>query len=296
MNRLFHCKPQPNQGTFLENDWVVGASIHHPGNNKPSSIGVALATKPYGCAIHEMKTNVLLMPLKTQILTGRRMKAQFLDLLMKVLEDHQNKNELSAILPKSIMFLRDGLADNQISEFLQEEFMGLKMAVRQFTKEQKISWAPEFLALILTSRGIDDVCPTSADGQIVSAKMNEATMVIDYTISSPSIVEFLININPKDQRMKPKRYMVVNDSAGKLRTAGGMRYLGEFLVAMSWSFSYALPFSTGNPSLPSAVKMASKYAELMSQFLTTKDQNLDRFYQSTPAWRPTMLKESPIQN
>merc|ERR1719447_2578334 len=71
---------------------------------------------------------------------------------------------ITDFLPSCILVIRDGLADDQIYESINEELLGIDTAIKKFCESKKIDWKPKIIALISPKAGQDDVCRAQSTG------------------------------------------------------------------------------------------------------------------------------------
>jgi len=293
MNRMYETElnlSANNKQFSTTETWAVGTSVHHSGANKPSMACMYLDTKPAKASPEGWNSIAIPLDGRKQIVAGRRMALAFLQCLKKAVTGIPGK-EVGKMMPSKLVFWRDGLADNQVTEFLKEEHAGVLKAIRLFARANAITWSPEVVVCVIPKQGMADLCPCDSDGRPVKADWPSSTVVVDVNAMSSQLVELLIIANKKAKNSKPKRVIVAYDSGDNTRTVATMRNLAEYYLFCCWNYAFALPFSTGCTTLPTQIKMASKGAELTCQFITSKDKDLSRFATSSASWRPTMLQE-----
>jgi len=193
----------------------------------------------------------------------------------------QNKT-IASLLPPCILIVRDGLADDQIYESINEELLGIDTAIRKFSRSRKIDWKPKIIALVSPKAGQDDVCGAQ---QVAADKYelrrpgmpSKPVVIIQHNMIHRSWFDFFILGNPKDSKAKPRRYVLVRDDLGVTNMMRNFNSLCNFILALMWGYCMSVPFSTGCSSQPSCVKVAKHYAELLSQIILSSDNDFGRF-------------------
>jgi len=205
---------------------------------------------------------------------------------------------VSNLLPTSIVLIRDGLADDQIYESINEELLGVDSAIAKFAKSKKINWRPKLVVIVSPKASLDDICRAKQ----VEVNQFELTdpglptkpvVVIPRGMAHRSWFDFLILGNPKDSKAKPRRYVLVRDDLGVTKKMMNFNCLCNFLLALMWGYCMSIPFSTGCSSQPSCVKVAKHYAELLSQIILSNDTTFKRFSVNKKN-RPHIAIKEPI--
>jgi len=281
-------EPYPNAYGPLSNAWAVGLDVTHSGKRKPSIACMALITSPLSGTSKFWRPSCVANKPGQEVLSGRMadglMRSLLEDLYLQDLVPRTKKENKSfeSLLPASIVVIRDGLADDQIYESINEELLGIDSAIAKFSKSKKINWKPKIVALISPKACLDDICRVS---QIDENKYEPShpgmptrpVVVIPKSMMHRSWFDFFILGNPKDSKAKPRRYVLVRDDLGVTKRMTNFNCLCNFILALMWGYCMSIPFSTGCSSQPSCVKVAKHYAELLSQIILSSDTTFKRF-------------------
>lgn len=288
----------PNtESPFAAGTWVFGVSVAHNGDRKPSIACAVLVAEPLRGTTRSTRARFHLNRPRTQLIPGRVCQEMFWQLLEEGTEMSANCSQDGMIgdnLPKTIVFLRDGLADDQIKECIEEEIAGFQTAVSKWTTRAKVAWRPRIIYLVNPKQGIEDFCAIDANG--IRVPCREPVVMASQNATSSQFLSFQLLLNPKERTGKPKRFIVLRDDGGLCRTTSGFLALCNFLLACTWSWAYGLPMSTGNTAIPAAIKFASKYSELAGQFITNRDRTLTRFLKAPSVNRPKITITTPLPN
>merc|ERR1719245_692545 len=229
-NTLYHLDPA-SETALTASDWCCGISLTHTGPRKPSLAVMSMLMKPFeGSVKYWFHIGVVLKPRQAQI-PGRRMASNFERLL-----DMCTKNNPDVPLPKTITIMRDGLADDQLTEALREEVEGISSGISKWAKRNKRSWKPKIQFLVNPKQGIDDYCMTDANGNIANGQAPKPCLVINPNILSSNRFEFLLSVNPREQKQRPKRFIVLRDDHGLTRNVAGLKHLAEYILAGTWNW------------------------------------------------------------
>jgi len=209
----------------------------------------------------------------------------------------QNKTATN-LLPACIVLVRDGLADDQIHESINEEILGIDSAIAKFSKSKTINWKPKIVVLISPKASQDDICRAKlidTDQYEFSrpGMPSKPVVVIPHGMRHRSLFDFFILGNPKDLKAKPRRYVLVRDDLGVTKRMINFNCLCNYILALMWGYCMSVPFSTGCSSQPSCVKVAKHYAELLSQIILSSDMNFARFSVNRKN-RPQMAIKKPL--
>lgn len=138
-------EPYRNAYGPLSNSWVIGLDVAHNGKRKPSIACMTLIFKPFSGTSKFWRPACVANKPGQEVLSGR-----MADGLMRcILEDlysqdlvpqakDQNKS-IATLLPSSIVVIRDGLADDQIYESINEELLGVDSAIAKFSRSKNIN-------------------------------------------------------------------------------------------------------------------------------------------------------------
>jgi len=304
-NVIYHLV-EPYNGAYgpLSNAWVVGVDVAHNGQRKPSIACMALITEPLSGTTKFWKPSCVANKPRQEVLSGRMADG----LMRSLLEDvythdltprakKQNKT-ITSLLPPCILIVRDGLADDQIFESINEELLGIDTAISKFSTSRKIDWKPKIIALVSPKAGQDDVCGAQ---QVAPDKYelrrpgmpSKPVVIIQHNMLHRSWFDFFILGNPKDSKAKPRRYILVRDDLGVTSMMRKFNCLCNFILALMWGYCMSVPFSTGCSSQPSCVKVAKHYAELMSQIILSSDNDFTRFSVNKKN-RPQIVIKEPL--
>lgn len=303
-NVLYKMDLPPSVKSLAKSTWAFGVDIAHNGRDKPSVLCIAGVVEPLIGTTRSWRPCCHMNLARQEVSSGRNVATLFEMLLTDINESlvEQGKKlnvPVGACYPEHVVIYRDGLAEDQLSEHIDEEISGIRTAISRFALRKKLSWAPSILCVVCPKQGVDDFCM----GTVRNNQTNLATggnpphpaAVIHRETLSPSHIDFLLQGNPKDRKSKPKRYIVVRDDSGLTKLASGVLEIANYTLALTWGFAFALPFSTGNGGQPVPIKVAKHYAELMSQLLTRKDANVNRYRVSTASKnRPQMPHHQPL--
>jgi len=212
------------------------------------------------------------------------MRSLLEDLYLQDLAPQAKKQNtsISNLLPPSIVVIRDGLADDQIYESINEELLGIDSAIAKFSRSKKINWKPKIIALVSPKACLDDICRARQmkgnEYELSRPGMpTRPVVVIPKGMMHRSWFDFFILGNPKDSKAKPRRYVLVRDDLGVTKRMTNFNCLCNFILALMWGYCMSIPFSTGCSSQPSCVKVAKHYAELLSQIILSSDTTFRRF-------------------
>jgi len=297
---------EPYNGAYglLNEAWAVGLDVAHNGQQKPSIACMALITKPLSGTTKYWRPSCIANKPRQEVLSGRMADGLMRSLLEDVFTQdlvirakEQNKT-VENLLPTCMIIIRDGLADDQIYESINEELLGIDSAIRKFAKSKKIEWQPKLIALVSPKAGQDDICRVQPTGpneyKLRSPGMpSKPVVVIQQGMMHRSWFEFFMIGNPKDSKAKPRRYVMVRDDVGVTKAMRNFNCLCNYILALMWGFCISIPFSTGCSSQPSCVKVAKHYAELMSQIILSSDDTFSRFSVNKKN-RPHMAIKDPL--
>jgi len=273
---------------LLTDAWVVGLDVAHNGQQKPSIACMALITKPLSGTTKFWRPSCVANKPRQEVLSGRMadglMRSLLEDVYFQDLEPRAKEmnKTIKDFLPSSLLVIRDGLADDQIYESINEEMLGIDTAIKQFSKSRKIDWNPKIVALISPKAGQDDICKAQSTGpeqyELSNPGMpSKPVVVLQRDMMHRSWFEFFILGNPKDFKAKPRRYVLVRDDMGVTDVMRNFNCLCNYLLALMWGYCMSIPFSTGCSSQPSPVKVAKHYAELLSQIILSSDDTFKSF-------------------
>jgi len=273
---------------LLSDAWAVGLDVAHNGQQKPSIACMALITKPLSGTTKFWRPSCVANKPRQEVLSGRMadglMRSLLEDVYFQDLEPRakQMNKTINDFLPKCLIVIRDGLADDQIYESINEEMLGIDTAIKQFSKSRKIDWKPKIIALISPKAGQDDICRAqlnpNKEFELNSPGMpSKPVVVLQREMMHRSWFEFFMLGNPKDYKAKPRRYVLVRDDMGVTDAMRNFNCLCNYLLALMWGYCMSIPFSTGCSSQPSPVKVAKHYAELLSQIILSSDDTFARF-------------------
>jgi len=297
-------EPYPHAFGPLSNSWAVGLDVTHSGKRKPSIACMALITAPLSGTSKFWRPSCVANKPGQEVLSGRMadglMRSLLEDLYLQDLAPQakkQNKS-ISSLLPQSIVVIRDGLADDQIYESINEELIGIDSAIAKFSKSKKINWKPKIIALVSPKACLDDICRARQiqenQYELSSPGMpTRPVVVIPVGMMHRSWFDFFILGNPKDSKAKPRRYVLVRDDIGVTKKMTNFNCLCNFILALMWGYCMSIPFSTGCSSQPSCVKVAKHYAELLSQIILSSDTTFRRFSVNRKN-RPHMAIKDPL--
>jgi len=288
-NVIYHLiEPYRNAYGPLSNSWVIGLDVAHNGKRKPSIGCMTLITKPFIGTSRFWRPACVANKPGQEVLSGRMadglMRCLLEDLYSQDLvpqAKEQNKTVIS-ILPPCIVIIRDGLADDQMYESINEELLGIDSAIAKFARSKKINWKPKVVVLVSPKACQDDMCRAQGIGmdqyQLSSPGMpTKPVVVIPSGMMHRSWFDFFILGNPKDFKAKPRRYVLVRDDLGVTKKMMNFNCLCNYVLALMWGYCMSVPFSTGCSSQPSCVKVAKHYAELISQIILSRDSDFKRF-------------------
>lgn len=295
-------EPYKNAFGPLKNAWVLGVDVAHNGPKKPSMACMALVLEPLsGSAKSWRPFGVPSIP-RQEVISGRMADGLMGALLEDVLR-HDLKPRASArnetvlsLLPSCILVIRDGLADDQINEAINEEILGIDTAIMKFAENNKIEWRPKLVVLVSPKTGLDDYCTIDSNNELKDPGVPlKPIVLLQRRIMHPFWFDFHIMGNPKDSKAKARRYVLIRDDLGVSHEMTNFGSLCDYLMALMWGFCMAAPFSTGCSSQPAPVKIAKHYAELMSQSLLSQDLSFDRFSVNKKN-RPQIVITQPLDS
>jgi len=289
---------------LLTEAWVVGLDVAHNGQQKPSIACMALITKPLSGTTKFWRPSCVANKPRQEVLSGRMsdglMRSLLEDVYFQDLEPRAKEmnKTVKDFLPGCIVVIRDGLADDQIYESINEELLGIDTAIKQFATSRKIDWKPKIISLISPKAGQDDICraqPISPDEYELSSPgmPSKPVVVLQRDMMHRSWFEFFMLGNPKDYKAKPRRYVLVRDDMGVTNVMRNFNCLCNYLLALMWGYCMSIPFSTGCSSQPSPVKVAKHYAELLSQIILSSDDTFQRFSVNRKN-RPQIVIKEPL--
>jgi len=282
-------EPYPHAFGPLSRAWVVGLDVTHNGQRKPSIACMALITAPLIGTTKFWRPSCVANKPGQEVLSGRMADGLMRCLLEDIFshdlvpEANEQNTTVTNLLPPVIVIVRDGLADDQIYESINEELLGIDSAIGKFSKTKKINWKPKIVALVSPKASLDDICrakllDTTNEYELLSPGMpTKPVVVIPKGMAHRSWFDFFIVANPKDLKAKPRRYVLVRDDLGVTKKMMNFNCLCNFLLALMWGYCMSIPFSTGCSSQPSCVKVAKHYAELLSQIILSSDKTFKRF-------------------
>jgi len=287
-NVIYHLnEPYRNAYGPLSNSWVIGLDVAHNGKRKPSIACMTLISKPFSGTSRFWRPSCVANKPGQEVLSGRMADGLMRSLLedlysQEVLQAKDHSQSIANRFPPTIVVIRDGLADDQIYESINEELLGIDSAIAKFCCSKKIEWKPKIVALVSPKACQDDMCRTQqidvGQYQLISPGMpTKPVVVIPVGMMHRSWFDFYILGNPKDFKAKPRRYVIVRDDLGVTKRMTNFNSLCNFVLALMWGYCMCVPFSTGCSSQPSCVKVAKHYAELISQMILSKDRTLKRF-------------------
>ena len=297
-------EPYRNAYGPLTNSWIIGLDVTHSGKRKPSIACMALVSAPFSGTSRFWRPSCVANKPGQEVLSGRMADGLMRSLLEDIYQQdlvpqakEQNKTTVN-LLPACIVVIRDGLADDQIHEAINEEILGIDSAIAKFTKSKKISWKPKIVVLVSPKASQDDICRAKPVGtnqyELSSPGMpTKPVVVIPHGMRHRSLFDFFILGNPKDSKAKPRRYVLVRDDIGVTKRMMNFNCLCNFILALMWGYCMSVPFSTGCSSQPSCVKVAKHYAELLSQIILSSDTNFARFSVNRKN-RPQMAIKKPL--
>jgi len=288
-NVMYQLAEPYNHAYGLLNDaWAIGLDVAHNGQQKPSIACMALITKPLSGTTKFWRPSCIANKPRQEVLSGRMADG----LMRSLLEDAYSHDlqtrakelnkTIDDLLPSCMIIIRDGLADDQIYESINEELLGIDTAIRKFAKSKNIDWQPKLIALVSPKTGQDDICRVQQTGpqeyKLRSPGMpSKPVVVIQQGMMHRSWFEFFMLGNPKDSKAKPRRYVMVRDDVGVTQVMRNFNCLCNYLLALMWGYCMSIPFSTGCSSQPSCINVAKHYAELMSQIILSSDDSFHRF-------------------
>jgi len=289
---------------LLNDAWVVGLDVAHNGQQKPSIACMALITKPLSGTTKYWRPSCVANKPRQEVLSGRMsdglMRSLLEDVYFQDLEPRAKEmnKTIKDFLPNCILIIRDGLADDQIYESINEELLGIDTAIKQFGKSRKIDWTPKIISLISPKAGQDDICKAQQTGSdqfdLANPGMpSKPVVVLPRDMMHRSWFEFFIMGNPKDYKAKPRRYVLVRDDMGVTNVMTNFNCLCNYILALMWGYCMSIPFSTGCSSQPSPVKVAKHYAELISQIILSSDDTFQRFSVNRKN-RPQIVIKDPL--
>jgi len=288
----------------LSDAWVVGLDVAHNGQQKPSIACMALISKPLSGTTKFWRPSCVANKPRQEVVSGRMADG----LMRSLLEDAYSEDleprakELNTtivnLLPSCMIVIRDGLADDQIYECINEELLGIDTAIKKFSESKKIDWKPKIVALISPKAGQDDICKAHSTGPEAYELSNpgmpsKPVVVIQQGMMHRTWFEFFMLGNPKDYKAKPRRYVLVRDDVGVTEAMRNFNCLCNYLLALMWGYCMSIPFSTGSSSQPSCVKVAKHYAELVSQIILSSDHNFGSFSVNRKN-RPQIVIKAPL--
>jgi len=288
-NVIYHLV-EPYSGAYgpLSNAWVVGVDVAHNGSRKPSIACMALISEPLSGTTKFWRPSCVANKPRQEVLSGRMadglMRSLLEDVYMHDLTLKATKQNITitSLLPKCILVIRDGLADDQIYESINEELLGIETAINKFSRSKQIDWNPKIISLVSPKAGQDDICSVQQVDtdryELRNPGMpSKPVVMIQQSMMHRSWFEFFILGNPKDSKAKPRRYVLVRDDLGVTKMMRNFNCLCNFILALMWGYCMSVPFSTGCSSQPSCVKVAKHYAELLSQLILSSDNDFVRF-------------------
>ena len=306
-NVIYHlAEPYRNAYGPLSKSWVIGLDVTHSGKRKPSIACMAMITSPLRGTSKYWRPSCVANKPGQEVLCGRMADGLMRCLLEDVyLQDLipmakvRNKT-VANLLPPTIVVIRDGLADDQIYESINEELLGIDSAIAKFAKSKKINWKPKIVALVSPKASQDDICRAKLIGdnqyQLSSPGMpTRPVVVIPSAMMHRSWFDFFILGNPKDSKAKPRRYVLVRDDLGVTKMMMNFNCLCNYILALMWGYCMSVPFSTGCSSQPSCVKVAKHYAELLAQIMLSSDTNFGRFSVNRKN-RPQIAIKEPLRS
>jgi len=138
-------EPYPHAFGPLSSSWVVGLDVTHSGRRKPSIACMALITAPLSGTSKFWRPSCVANKPGQEVLSGRMadglMRSLLEDLYLQdlvPLVKKQNKI-INNLLLQNIVVIRDGLADDQIYESINDELIGKDSAIAKFSKSKKIN-------------------------------------------------------------------------------------------------------------------------------------------------------------
>merc|ERR1719391_373642 len=290
----------------LNDAWVVGLDVAHNGQQKPSIACMALISKPLSGTTKFWRPSCVANKPRQEVVSGRMadglMRSLLEDIYSQDLEPRAkelNKTILN-LLPSCMIVIRDGLADDQIYESINEELLGIDTAIKKFSESKKIDWKPKIVALISPKAGQDDICKAHSTGpesyELSNPGMpSKPVVIIQKEMMHRTWFEFFMLGNPKDYKAKPRRYVLVRDDVGVTEVMRNFNCLCNYILALMWGYCMSIPFSTGSSSQPSCVKVAKHYAELVSQIILSSDLNFGSFSVNRKN-RPQIVIKEPLSN
>ena len=306
-NVIYHlAEPYRNAYGPLSNSWVIGLDVTHSGKRKPSIACMALITAPLSGTSKFWRPSCVANKPGQEVLCGRMadglMRCLLEDVYLQELvpmAKEQNKTVIN-LLPPSLIIIRDGLADDQIYESINEELLGIDSAIAKFARSKKINWKPKIVALVSPKASQDDICRVklTGDNQYELSRPGMPTkpvVVIPSAMMHRSWFDFFILGNPKDSKAKPRRYVLVRDDLGVTKKMMNFNCLCNYILAMMWGYCMAVPFSTGCSSQPSCVKVAKHYAELLAQIILSSVKDFGRFSVNRKN-RPQIAIKEPLRS
>jgi len=295
-------EPYKNAFGPLKNAWVLGVDVAHNGPKKPSIACMALVLEPLsGSAKSWRPYGVPSMP-QQEIVSGRMADGLMSALLEDVLRHDliprasARNIDIKKLLPLCILVIRDGLADDQINEAINEEILGIDSAIMKFAQRNQIDWHPKLIVLVSPKTGLDDYCTIDSNRELKNPGVpNTPTVLLQRNIMNTFWFDFHMMGNPKDAKAKARRYLLIRDDLGVSGAMKRFNCLCNYLMALMWGFCMAAPFSTGCSSQPAPVKIAKHYAELMSQCILSNDFSFDRFSVNKKN-RPQIVIKQPLNS
>jgi len=274
----------------LKNTWMIGLATSHNGASKPSVACLTLCPEPLVGTSRSWRVHATILKPRQEVMSGRNAEALLRNILMDLHERMVSKERATKVrvvdqLPQNLVIIRDGLADDQLVESMEEELLGLQSAVEKYSYYHSINWKPKMIVIVSNKKGVDDfaVCK---DGRIVGKGAPRTPVVMmQRNVLSSAVADFLMITNPNNQTSKPKRLIVLRDDLELCRSKHGVVILATYLQATSWAFPFSLPFSSGNTAQSACVHIAKHYSENVSQLLTSKDEDIK--------WGRTNLETRP---
>merc|ERR1719233_439095 len=302
-NEMYRIRePRPNAFGALVDAWVLGVDVAHNGPKKPSIACMALVLEPLsGSAKSWRPYGVPSMP-QQEVVSGRMADGLMSALLEDVLRHdlipraRAQNIDVKKLLPVCILVIRDGLADDQINEAINEEILGIDSAIMKFAQRNQIDWRPKLVVLVSPKTGLDDYCTIDSNRELKNPGVpNTPTVLLQRNIMNTFWFDFHMMGNPKDAKAKARRYLLIRDDLGVSGAMKRFNCLCNYLMALMWGFCMAAPFSTGCSSQPAPVKIAKHYAELMSQWILSNDSSFDRFSVNKKN-RPQIVIKQPLNS
>jgi len=184
---------------------VMGADVTHPtaaARRDPGERSIAAVVCSRDRTLCRFASRMLLQAAGAEVIVDLKGAAREL-LLTYYRENGQNK-------PQAILFYRDGVAEGQFSQVLEEEYKALREACSSLEQ----SYAPAITFVVVQKRHNTRLLPAPGSPTDRSGNIMPGT-VVDRTICSPYEYDFFLNSHAGLQGTnKPAHYHVLRDEMG----------------------------------------------------------------------------------